>query len=479
MPLLLQASPAPTHERAAAPSTHRWWVLATMTGALSMIMIDQTVVSVALPTMQRDLGLSAPGVQWVVNAYLLLLAVLVALGGRVADLVGPERTFRLGAGLFVLASVLCGVAQGEGGIIAARGLQGVGAALMIPSTGSLLMNAFGVRERGKAMGIYSGVSMIFLALGPLVGGLLTEGVSWRAVFFLNLPIGLLLLAAAHVTLSHPPRRRIPRHAVDWVGIPLLICGVGALVLGLMQGQTWGWTSPAIVGLLAAGAVLLPAFLAWERHAAEPLVRLTLYRRPNFGADSTVLAGVQFALVGASVFGAIWSQQVLGFGPIRAGVAMLPLTIPLLFAAPLAGRAYDRIGPRALLVGGSLLVGAGLAWLALNLHHQDYSLLVPGYVLMGIGIGMTISPATTDALGAAAPAERSQASGMVQTSRQIGGVVGIAILGAIVAHVADAGTAADRATAATSALADAYWTGAAVMAATAVLAFVTVRRRRDG
>src|SRR5262249_40635131 len=191
----------------------RWWVLATMTGALSMIMIDQTVVSVALPTMQRDLGLSAAGVQWVVNAYLLVLAVLVALGGRVADLLGAERTFRAGSALFVLASALCGLATGEAWIIAARGLQGVGAALMVPSTGALIVNAFAPRERGKAMGIYSGVSMVFLALGPLVGGLLTQGVSWRAVFYVNLPIGLRIVALAYVTLPRPPRPRIPARAI--------------------------------------------------------------------------------------------------------------------------------------------------------------------------------------------------------------------------------------------------------------------------
>src|SRR5262249_27352659 len=203
-------------------------------------------------------------------------------------------------------------------------------------------------------------------------------------------------------------------AIDWVGIPLLIAGLGTLVLGLMQGQDWGWSSPVILALLAAAAVLIPAFLWWETRAAAPLVELSLYRQQNFGADSVILAGVQFALVGASVFGAIWSQQVLGFSAIRAGVGMLPLTIPLLFVAPLAGRFYDRVGPRPLLAAGSLLIGLGLGWLALHLHLREYAWLIPGYVAMGVGIGLTISPATTDALGAANARERSQASGIVQT-----------------------------------------------------------------
>ncbi len=452
---------------AVKPDRRRWWVLATMTGALSMIMIDQTVVSVALPTMQRDLGLSVPGVQWVVNAYLLVLAVLVALGGRVADLLGAERTFRAGSALFVLSSALCGLASSEGAIIAARGLQGVGAAMLVPSTGALVINAFEPRERGKAMGIYSGISMVFLALGPLVGGLLTQGVSWRAVFYINLPIGLAILAAAQVTLPRRKREAVKLSAIDWPGLPLLVGGLGALVLALMQGQTWGWTSTAVVALLAVAAVLLPAFLWWETRAAQPLVRLDLYQRQNFGGDSIILGGVQFALVGASVFGAIFSQHVLGFSAIRAGAGMLPLTLPLLLTAPFGGRLYDKVGPRPLLVAGSLLISAGLAWLGWHLHLQEWTPLVPGYVAMGVGIGLTISPATTDALGAASPTERSQASGIVQTVRQVGGVIGIAVLGAIVAHGSTV----------TTGVSAAYWTGAAVTALMALVALVAVRRRR--
>ncbi len=465
----------------AAPSSRRWWVLATMTGALSMIMIDQTVVSVALPTMQHDLSLSTSGVQWVVNAYLLVLGVLVAFGGRIADLIGAERTFKAGTAVFVLASALCGLADGELGIIAARGLQGVGAAMLVPSTGALIMNAFGKSERGKAMGIYSGISMVFLALGPLVGGLLTEDVSWRAVFFVNLPLGVLLVCAAQFTLPKRPRPAIAPGAIDWVGIPLLVGTLGSLVLALMQGQAWGWGSPATLGLFAASLVLGPVFVWWEGRAQAPLVQFSLYRLQNFATDSAVLAGVQFALTGASVFGAIWSQQVLGFSPIRAGVGMLPLTVPLLFVAPLAGRLYDRVGPRGILVAGSTLIGAGLAWLALHLGAHEYAWLVPGYMVMGVGIGLTISPATTDALGVAAPGERSQASGLTQTMRQVGGAVGIAVLGAIVAHVATVApdaTLAQHTTAATNGVIAAYWTGAGTMGLIALLAWRFVRRRSE-
>jgi MFS family permease len=321
--------------------------------------------------------------------------------------------------------------------------------------------------------------MVFLALGPLVGGLLTEWVSWRAVFFINLPIGALVVVGSQFTLPRRPRPSISRTAIDWVGIPLLVASLGSLVLALMQGQTWGWSSPAVLALLAVAAVLVPAFLWWEGRAGTPLVDLSLYRLQNFAPDSAILAGIQFALVGASVFGALWSQQVLGFSAIGAGVAMLPLTLPLLVTAPLAGRLYDRVGPRSILSSGAALIGLGLAWLALHLHALDYPWLIPGYLLMGIGIGLTVSPATTDALGVAAAGQRSQASGITQTVRQVGGVVGIAVLGAIVAHVGTVtapATAAAARNAATSGVAAAYWAGAGTMIVTALLALAFLRRR---
>ena len=456
----------------------RWWILATMTGSLSMIMIDQTVVSVALPTMERDLGLSQSGVQWVVNAYLLVLAVLVALGGRAGDLFRPERVFRIGLTLFVLASAACGFANGEAWIIAARALQGVGAAFMIPATGSIVINAFAPRERGRAMGIYAGTSMVFLALGPLVGGLLTQGVSWRAVFFLNLPIGLVTLLAARMTL---PRTRPQEGSIDWLGSALLIAGVGSLVLALMQGEAWGWNSAVIVGLFAAFALLTPVFIWWELRCVDPLVRLPLFARGNFAIDNGVLAGVQFALVGVSVFGAIWVQNALGYGPIEAGLSLLPLTLPLLVVAPLAGRLYDRTGPRVLLSGGALLLAASLAWLAATLSQLSYPWLIPGYVGMGIALGLAISPATTDALGIAAPADRSQASGVTQMMRQIGGAIGLAVLGAIVAATessqirAHGQTPAAVRDAMTTATSHAYWAAAGVMLLVAIAAAVLVRR----
>jgi EmrB/QacA subfamily drug resistance transporter len=459
-------------------SNRRWWVLATMTGSLSMIMIDQTIVGVALPSMQRDLGLSSGGVQWVVNAYLLVLAVLVALGGRAGDMLGPERTFRFGVGIFIAASAACGLAQNEAWVLVARGLQGVGAAFMVPATGAIVINAFEPSERGKAMGIYAGTSMVFLALGPLVGGLLTQAISWRAAFYVNLPLGLVTLSLTHLTLhsSNPHGER--NRSLDLVGVPLLICGLGSLVLALMQGQQWGWGSPAVIGLLATFALIAPAFVWWELRCPHPIARLSLFAAGNFAIDNLVLATVQFALVGVSVFGAIWVQDALGFGPITAGLSLLPLTLPLLQVAPIAGRLNDRYGPRLLLGAGALLLALALAWLAVMLHKQSYPWLVPAYIAIGVALGLAISPASTDAMNAADPDERSEASGLTQMTRQLGGAIGIAVLGTIIAQNLRPGpsTAAAAHTTLTSATATAYWIAAGVLLPVGVAAIALVRRR---
>jgi EmrB/QacA subfamily drug resistance transporter len=323
----------------------KWWILVTMTGALSMILIDETVVSVALPTIERDLGMSQTGLQWVVNAYLLSLAALVAVGGRLGEMLGHGRIFKIGAIVFIAASTACGFAQSEAVLIASRAVQGIGAALMIPPSGAIVINTFNVNERGRAMGIYAGISMIFLALGPLLGGVLTQGVTWRAVFWVNLPVGLAMLALAHLSLE--PDEPDASARLDLGGAFTLVPGLAMVVLGLMQAQRWGWGSAAVVALLAVGAVLVVAFIVVERRTSAPLIQLGLFRSRNFSIDNTVLALVQFALTGLTVFGAIYVQQLLGFGPIGAGLSLLPLTAPLLVLAPQAGKLYDRVGPRAL------------------------------------------------------------------------------------------------------------------------------------
>jgi EmrB/QacA subfamily drug resistance transporter len=413
-------------------ANRKWWICGTMTLALSMILIDQTVVSVALPTIQHDLGFSETGLQWVVNAYLLAIAAFVAVGGRLGDMWGNDRIFKLGASVFVLSSVACGLAGSEAVLLAARAVEGLGAAMMIPATGAIVLNAFAPQERGKAMGVYAGVSMIFLALGPLVGGILTQDVTWRAVFWINVPLGAIMLLVAHVTV--PRSERLEGARVDWVGLATIVPGLTLFVLGLMESHSWGWGSVKTIGCLAVGLGLLVVFAFAELRIAQPLIQLRLFRSHNFSGDAFVLFCVEFSLIGLTVFGAVWVQTVLGFDPIDSGLSLLPLTIPLLFVAPVVGRVYDRIGPRGLVSGGCLLVAASLFWSAALLSKQSYEWLIPGYLAMGIGIGMVMSPTNTDALNTAPPKDRGEASGVIQTLRQVGGAVGLALMGTVVNNV---------------------------------------------
>ncbi len=494
-----------------------WWVLMAMTGSLSMILLDQTVVSVALPSIQGDLDLSQTELQWVVNAYLLAIAALVAVGGRLSDMVDRVKIFLLGVVVFAAASALVGLAVDDTWILVARGVQGIGAALMIPASAALVVNAFPIETRGRAMGIYAGVSMIFLSLGPLVGGLLTEW-TWRAVFWINVPVAIVTVL---MTLAARPDGRVPGgQRLDVAGLVALVLGLVAVVLALMQSPVWGWGDPLTWGLLLAGGVLLVLFLLLEPRVRQPLVELRLFRDRNFAADNATLFCIQFGLIGLTVFGAIYVQDVLDFSAIEAGLSLLALTLPLLVVAPRAGRVYDRLGPRLLVGTGSALVAASLIWCGALLDRLSYPWLVPGYVVMGIGIGLVMGPANTDAMNTAPRALRGQASGVVQTVRQVGGTVGLAIMGTIVANVEhsklddflaglgapatlvarienvlaqDAGDqraaaqaipAVDRGEmldgvrdAAVSGITSAYYVGGIVMAIAALLAFVVLRHER--
>jgi EmrB/QacA subfamily drug resistance transporter len=413
-------------------SRRRWLILAAMTGTLSMMMLDTTVVSVALPSIQRELDLTQTELQWVVNAYLLSLAALVAVGGRLADLFNRVAVLIAGIALFVLASAACGLADSDAALITARAAQGVGAALMIPPTAAIVINTFPLAERGTAMGIYAGVSMISVSLGPLVGGLLTEYADWRWVFWVNLPVGAATIAM--VLWTRPPGQVERGQRLDLAGLATLVPSLAAIVFALMQSNSWGWDSAAVLVLFGGGLMLLAIFITIERRQASPLVELRLFGSRNFCGDSLVLFCMQFSLIALTVFGAIYVQDMLGFSPVETGFGLLPLTIPLLVAAPLGGRIYDRAGPRMLVSAGCLAAGVGLLWTAAVLHELAYGWLVPGFVALGLGIGFVMSPTNTDAISSAPAHLRGQASGVIQTVRQVGGSVGLAIVGAIVAGV---------------------------------------------
>lgn len=414
--------------------SRRWLVLIAMTGSLSMIMLDQTVVTVALPSMARDLPLTSHGQQWVLSAYVLAIAALVAVGGRAADLLGRPRAFRIGVTLFFLASAGCALtpagALGEAGIIAFRVLQGAGAALMMPVSATIVLGAFPEGERGRVMAIYAGISQIFLALGPLIGGLLTEYVTWRAVFLLNVPVGiatLVLVALAKV----PNRPERTASGISVLDVGLVVTGLAGTTLAVQQSAAWGWGSPLTLGLLAAGVALTGWFVVRQVHASDPLIHLRLFADRGFTGAALVMGLVQFGLLGTILYNSIYVQNLLGFGPVQAGLAALPLILPLTVAAQVGGRWYDRAGVRPPVLTGMAVCTAGtVAWL-LALPGLDYSRQVPGMIAVGLGLGLTLSPTNTDALGRVPEPERSQASGVVQTVRQLGGTLGIAVIGSVV------------------------------------------------
>ncbi|HWF22648.1 MAG TPA: DHA2 family efflux MFS transporter permease subunit [Acidimicrobiales bacterium] len=401
-----------------------------MAGSVSMVVIDQTIVSLALPSIQRSLNMTETQMLWVINAYVLAMASLVAIGGRLGDLFGRTTLFRIGALAFVGGSALAGVATAAWWIIGARVIEGAGAAIMLPASSAIIVGSVSTQERGRAFGISTGISMAVLAVGPLLGGFLTQVISWRAVFFVNVPIGLAVIATTFVAVPTFKGDRGTR--IDWLGTGLLVPGIVAVIVGLMQGAVWGWGSPQLIIMVIAGVVLLVVFVVVEIRQDHPLVDLRLFRIRNFTGDSAVRALLQFSIVGMLALSSLWVQDVLDFHPVSAGLSLLPLTVPLVFIAPLAGRLYDRMGPRLLTSAGAASFGLALLWMAAVLSKQSYAWIIPAYLAIGVGIGFVMVPITTDALNVVPSARHGQASGVFATMSEMGGALGLAILGAIVA-----------------------------------------------
>ena len=397
-----------------------------------MIFVDQTVVSVALPKIQSDLAVSQTGLEWIVNAYVLALAVTVALGGKVGDIFGRVRAFVAGVVTFASASVLCGLAPNEGVIIAARAIQGLGAALMLPSSAAIVIESFNIRERGKAMAIYVGVAQAFLALGPLLGGFLTEYLSWRWVFWINVPVGALALTMTYI--SKPVGMESAGGRVRPVYALLLILGMFAFVFGLQEGHDWGWSSPVTLGFLASGLILLEIFSFIQIKSDDPLIQLRLFRNPAFAIDCALLFCIQFAMISLIVFGAIFLQKNLGFTPLEAGLGIMPIIISVVIMSQISGRLFDRIGVKVPALTGAFLIAAGFFLQAPFLEGGDFLKILPGMIILGFGIGFVMVPTSTDALNRAGSEYRGQASGVVQTMRQIGATVGLASIGGLVATV---------------------------------------------
>src|SRR4051794_27870684 len=407
----------------------KWWTLAAMCFALFMIMLDNTVVNVALPSIQKDLGASLSSLEWTVNAYTLSFAVLLVTGGRLGGIFGRRRMFVGGVIVFAASSGLIGLAPDQTLLIAGRAIQGVGAAFMMPGTLSIISNTFPPHERGRAIGTWAGVSALALAVGPAVGGALTEYVSWRAIFFLNLPVAV---GAVVVTLFavHESRDKTVERRVDYAGIATLSVGLSALVLALVEGNGWGWGSTEIVALLVTAVVGLVAFVLVETHGKTPMVQFDFFRSRSFLGANGVAFVVSFAMLAMFFFIALYMQNVLHYSALEAGIRFLPATVVIIFTAPVAGRLADRIGPRI-----PITVGLSLAALALYLQSNltassDYGNLLVPFMIMGLGMGLTMSPMSTAAMNSVSPDKAGVASGILSMSRMVGGTFGVAAIGAL-------------------------------------------------
>lgn len=410
-------------------SSRKWWTLAAVTASLFMVMVDTTIVNVALPAIQQDLRIDITELEWTVNAFLLVYAAFLLTGGKLADLLGRKRLFLFGLAVFTVSSLACGLADTGGILIGARAVQGLGAALMLPATQGLIAANFEPRERGMAYGIWAAVSMFGLSLGPLIGGLLIDGLDWRWIFYVNIPFGGAAFVFAAIILRES-RDTSTEQRLDIAG--LLTSGIAlfALVFGLVEGNRYGWTSSTVIGAFGVTAVALMLFIVFEWRQRAPMLKLSLFRNRTFtGANVTGLL-VMLALLGVLFFVSIYLQAVLGYSAVEAGAMFLPMTLLMMALSPVAGKLSDAIGPRWPITIGMTLLGVSLVlWSRLDLSSGFWDML-PGLAVGGAGLGLVMSPTTTAAIGSLPVGSAGVASGVVNTFRQTGGALGVAIMGAI-------------------------------------------------
>jgi EmrB/QacA subfamily drug resistance transporter len=404
------------------------WALALASVASFMVVLDLLVVATALSTIRRDLGASIGQLEWTVNAYTLTFAVLLMTAAAVGDRFGRRRVFAVGLGVFAAGSAACALAPGAGPLIAARTVQGIGAAMVMPLALALLNAAVPPQRRGWALGIFGSVTALATVVGPVLGGAITQGIAWQWIFWLNVPIGLLAIPLA---LRRLEESYGPRAALDLPGMALGTSAALGLVWGLVRGGSAGWASPEVAGTLAAGAVLAVAFTRWELRARAPMLPMRLFAIRGFSAGNAVVFLLNAALTGAIFFMAQFLQIGLGQDPLGAGLRLLPWGVAPLLIAPSAGKLADRIGERPLVVAGLLLQVAGFAWLAVAAAPGlAYPAMLAPMVISGTGLALALPAVTKAVVGSVPRADIGKASGSFSTMRQLGGAFGIAILAAV-------------------------------------------------
>src|SRR6186713_3282019 len=414
-----------------AEENRKWWTLGAVAFGLFMIMLDNTVVFVALSAIQSDLGISTSELEWVVNGYALTFAVLMLTGGKLADLFGRRRIFIIGLAIFTASSLACGLATGATMLIGARVVQGVGSALMNPATLSIITATFPPRQRGTAIGIWVGVSAMALAIGPLVGGILTEQINWSWIFFINVPVGIVAIIVARLVINES-RDESEEQRLDLPG--LLSSGVGlfALTYGLIESNNYGWTSPRILASFAVAVVALVLFVVLEHRQRVPMLDLSLFRNRTFAGANTVMLLVALAMFGVFFFNSLYLQRVLGYSAIETGASFLPMTVLIVLIAPVAGRFSDRIGSRWLMGAGLVCLSASLLSFSRLGVDSSFWEVLPGLILGGIGMSLAMTPTTAAAMGSVPVDKAGVGSAVLNSMRQVGGSLGIALMGAIVA-----------------------------------------------
>jgi EmrB/QacA subfamily drug resistance transporter len=416
------------------PETRKWWTLGAVAFGLFMIMLDNTVVNVALPAIQEDLGVGLSELEWIVTGYALTFAALMLTGGKLADLMGRRLIFVVGLAIFTVASLACGLADSGNVLIGARIVQGAGAALMNPATLSIISATFPPQQRGMAIGIWAGVSALALAIGPLVGGLLTEHASWHWIFFINVPIGVLAIVASFLLIDES-RDTSEVQRLDLPG--LLTSGIGlfSLTYGLIEANTYGWTSGRIVLAFVVAVVALVSFVLLEQHQRTPMLDLSLFRNRTFAGANSVMLLVALAMFGVFFFVSLYMQNILGYSAVQAGAAFLPLTVLIVLIAPAAGKASDRFGSRWLMGSGMTLLAIQLFYFSRLGLHETYWALLPGMLVGGVGMALVMTPSAAAAMSGVPVDKAGVGSAVLNSARQVGGSVGIALIGAIIAHEA--------------------------------------------
>jgi EmrB/QacA subfamily drug resistance transporter len=416
-----------------AVETRKWWTLAAVCTGVFMLLLDITIVNVALPDIERTFGASLSDLQWVISAYALTLAAFLLTSGSLADLYGRQLLFAVGIVIFTTGSLCCGLATSSLFLTIARGGQGVGGAIMFATSLALLAQAFQGRDRGVALGLFGAITGVAVAIGPVLGGEITSGLSWRWIFYVNVPIGIvaLLITLLRVDESRNPNAKRP----DWAGFATFSTALAGLVYGLIQSQSNGWGLTTVTAPLAASAALLAVFLAVERVQAEPMLDLALLRLPTFGGGLAAAWAISASLFSLLTYLIIYMQNSLGLSAVATGIRFLPLTGAIFLAAGIAGRLTSHIPRRLLIAPGFLLIGAGLLLMRGLTPSSGWTHLLAGMIVSGIGGGLVSTPLISTAVGVVEPARAGMASGINSTLRQVGVATGVAALGTILAsHV---------------------------------------------